>query len=91
MSVEDDKRRGQPKYQQNVRKCWKNLRTHPWRLSLNNPWARKHHWDQLWSLPGDLNRKLEHAPHCHEVCSLTLDKRSKAGVCKRVSWATRVG
>jgi hypothetical protein len=28
-------------------------------------------------LPGDLNRKIENAPHCCEVCSLTLDKRSK--------------
>jgi hypothetical protein len=30
--------------------------------------------DQLWSLPGDLNRKFEHALQCHEVCSLPLDK-----------------
>jgi hypothetical protein len=30
--------------------------------------------DQLWSLPGDLKRKSEHAPHCREACSLTLDK-----------------
>jgi hypothetical protein len=41
-------------------------------------------------LPGD-NRKFEHAPHCQEVCSLTLDKLSKAVVHKRVSWATREG
>jgi hypothetical protein len=32
-------------------------------------------------LPGDLNRKFEHAPHCCEVCSLTLDKWSKAVAC----------
>jgi hypothetical protein len=31
-------------------------------------------WDQLWSLPGYLKRKFEHAPHCHEVCSPPLDK-----------------
>jgi hypothetical protein len=30
--------------------------------------------DQLWSFPGDLNRKFEHALHCREVCSLPLDK-----------------
>jgi hypothetical protein len=30
--------------------------------------------DQLWSLPGDLNRKFEHAPHCREVGSPPLDK-----------------
>jgi hypothetical protein len=34
---------------------------------------------------GDLNRKFEHAPHCHEVCCLTLDKSSKAAAHKRVS------
>jgi hypothetical protein len=34
----------------------------------NSPWARKHRWDQLWSLPGDhLNRKFEHAPHCYFI------------------------
>jgi hypothetical protein len=42
---------------------------HPWRPSLKNPWARRHCWDQLWSLPIDLNRKFEHALHCREVCS----------------------
>jgi hypothetical protein len=31
--------------------------------------------DQLWSLPGDLNGKFEHAPpHCREFCSPPLDK-----------------
>jgi hypothetical protein len=48
--------------------------------SPNNPWAHRHHWDQLWSLPGDLKNKFEHAPHCHKVCSLTLGKWSKAAV-----------
>jgi hypothetical protein len=33
-------------------------------LSPNNPWGCRHRWGQLWSLPGDLNRKFEHAPHC---------------------------
>jgi hypothetical protein len=28
-----------------------------------------------------LNRKFEHAPHCREVCSPTLDERSKAAAC----------
>jgi hypothetical protein len=28
-------------------------------------------------LPGDLSRRLEHVWHCHEVCSLTLDKDQK--------------
>jgi hypothetical protein len=40
------------KHQQN-RKCWKNSRTLPRRPSPNNPWARRHCWDQLWSLPGE--------------------------------------
>jgi hypothetical protein len=52
------------KHQQNDRKCWKNSRTQPWWPAPNNPWARRHRWDQLWSLPGDLNGKFEHVPHC---------------------------
>jgi hypothetical protein len=55
----------------------------------SHPWARRHRWDQLWCLPGDLKRKFEHAPHCHKVCSPTLDKWSKAAACKRVPWAMR--
>jgi hypothetical protein len=52
------------KDQQNDRKCWKNSRTRPRILSPNNPWARRHCWDQLWNLPGDLKRKFECALHC---------------------------
>jgi hypothetical protein len=32
------------KHQQIDRKFWKNSRTHQQRLSLNNPWAHRHHW-----------------------------------------------
>jgi hypothetical protein len=77
------------KHQQNDRKCWKNSRTHPRRPSLNNPWVRKHCWDQLWSSP-DLNRKFEHAPYCREGYSPTLDKWSKAAARKRVSYERRL-
>jgi hypothetical protein len=35
----------------------------------NNPWAHRHRWDQLWSLPGDLKWKFEHAPHCSFITS----------------------
>jgi hypothetical protein len=66
------------------------LRTHPWKPLLNNPWARRHCSDQLWSLP-DLNRKFEHTPHCHKFCFLTPDKWSKAAARKRVSWDEREG
>jgi hypothetical protein len=38
---------------QDRQKMLKNWRTHPRRLSLNNPWARRHQWDQLLSLPDD--------------------------------------
>jgi hypothetical protein len=55
------------------------LRTHLRRPSPNNLWAHRHRWDQLQSLPGDLNRKFEHSLHCREVCSLNLDKWSKVG------------
>jgi hypothetical protein len=48
------------------------LRTHPRR-----PSPKRHSWDQLWSLPGDLNRKSEHAPHCRQICSPTPDKSSQ--------------
>jgi hypothetical protein len=32
--------------------------------------------DTFWirSFPGDLNKKFEHATHCCDVCSLSLDK-----------------
>jgi hypothetical protein len=30
-------------------------------------------------LPGALNRKFEHGPHCRKVCFQTLDKWSEAG------------
>jgi hypothetical protein len=45
----------------------------------------------VMEMPGDLKRNFEHAPHCRRVCSLTLDKWSKAAAHKRVSWATREG
>jgi hypothetical protein len=41
-------------------KTAENVETQPRRPSLNNPWARRHGWDQLWSFPGDVNRKSEH-------------------------------
>jgi hypothetical protein len=28
-------------------KSLKNLRTHPWKPSLKNPWACRHHWDVI--------------------------------------------
>jgi hypothetical protein len=90
VSVEDDERSGWPSTSK-WQKMLKKLKTHPWRPSSNNQWARRHRWDQLWSLPGDLNRKFEHALHCRRVCSPTLDKWSKAVVRKYVSWATREG
>jgi hypothetical protein len=48
-------------------KILKNLRTYPRKLSPNNPWANRYRWDQLWSFTGVLNRKCEHAPHCHFI------------------------
>jgi hypothetical protein len=44
-------------HQQNDRKHWQNLRTHPQRRLLNNPRAQRHRWDELWSLP-DLTENL---------------------------------
>jgi hypothetical protein len=65
------------KRQQNDRKCWKNLRSHLQRPLLSNLWACRHRWDQLCSLPGDLNRKFEHAPHYREFVPwfLTIDQK----------------
>jgi hypothetical protein len=40
--------------------------------------APRHQWDQLWSLPGDLNRKIEYVLHYHEVCSPTVGTGSEA-------------
>jgi hypothetical protein len=72
VSVEDEHSE-QPSTIKMTKKCWKYLRTNPQRLSLNNPWAHIHRWDQLRSLPGDPNRKFKHAQHCCEVCSQTLE------------------
>jgi hypothetical protein len=57
MSVEDDEHSGRPSTSK-TQKMLKYLRTHPRRMSLNNSWARKHCWDQLWSLPENPNRKF---------------------------------
>jgi hypothetical protein len=45
------------KHMQNHRKRWKNSRTHPRRPSPSNPWVHRHRWEQLWSLPVDLNMR----------------------------------
>jgi hypothetical protein len=63
VSVEDDKLWGQPvigKTTENVGE-FENSST---KTIAEQSRARRHHWDQLWSLPGDLNRKSEHAPYC---------------------------
>jgi hypothetical protein len=91
LSVDDVKCSGWPSTSKTKRKFWKNLKTHPSTMSLNNPWAHRHNWNESWSLPGYLNRKFEHAPHCGEVWSPTLDKWSEAVAHKRVSWAVREG
>jgi hypothetical protein len=75
------------KHQVNDRKSWKNSRTHPRRPSPNNPCARRHRWERLWSLAGDLTGKFEHVPHCREVCSrpLTNDLKQRGlNVCLRL-------
>jgi hypothetical protein len=73
VSAEDDERSGR-QAPAKPQKMFKKSRTLQRRQSPKNPLARRHRWDQLWSLPGNLNRKFEHAPHCREVCSPTLDK-----------------
>jgi hypothetical protein len=44
------------KHQKYARKWWKNSKSNPWRPLLNNPWAHRLCWDQLRSLPEDINR-----------------------------------
>jgi hypothetical protein len=84
VSVEDDERSRRPSTRKKTENVGKNSKTRLQRPSPNNPWAHRHCWDQLWSLPEDLNRKFEHAPHCHRLCSPTLDRWSKAATCKHV-------
>jgi hypothetical protein len=67
-------------HQQNGRKYWKTLWTHPWRPSPNNLWPHRHSWDQLWSLPGDLNRKAEHAQHAKFVSRLLTNYKTQWNV-----------
>jgi hypothetical protein len=90
VSAEDNEPSGRPsisKTIENVEKIRELIRKYVAEQSI----SRRHRCDQLWCLPGDLNRKFEHVLQCHEACSLTLDKWSKAAARKRVSWATREG
>jgi hypothetical protein len=75
VSVEDDERSGRPgtsKTTENVEKIREII--HENRRRTIHELADTVGMDQLWSLPGDLKRKFEHAPHCREVCSPHLDK-----------------
>jgi hypothetical protein len=53
------------------------LRIRPRWPSPSNLWARRNRWDQLWSLPGYLNRKFEHAPNFRGVWSRLLTSDQK--------------
>jgi hypothetical protein len=75
VSVEDDERSGRPsasKTTENVEKFRELI--HEDRRRTIHEFADTVGMDQLWSLPGDLNRKFEHAPHCRKVCSPSLDE-----------------
>jgi hypothetical protein len=61
----------------------KNLIIHQWSPLLNNLWARRQCCVQLWGSP-DAKRKSEHEPHCHKVCSPSVDKWPEPAACKRV-------
>jgi transposase len=84
VSVQDDKCSGQPstsKTTQNVQKI---------RELIHEDYCQTIHeladtTGISYSLPGDFNRKFEHASHYPKVCPLTLDKRSKAAACRSVS------
>jgi hypothetical protein len=69
VSLEDDKRSGQPSTSKMTEK---NSRTRPWRLLPYYPWAHRHCWNQIWSLPGDLNRKSDHTLHCSFIMTTRL-------------------
>jgi hypothetical protein len=58
LSVEDDKHSGRPSTNRMTENVEKIQELTHWRLSPNNPWARRHLWDQLWRLSGELNRKF---------------------------------
>jgi transposase len=75
VSVEDDERSGRPsnsKMTENAEKIRELI--HEDHCRTIHELADTVGMGQLWSLPGDLNRKFEHAPHCREVCSPLLDK-----------------
>jgi hypothetical protein len=88
VSAENGKRSGATKNQQNDRKCWKNSRTHQRRPSPSNHWARRHRWNQLWSLPGELNRKSEDEPHCSFVTTTRPPTRpwEPQSLCLTTTW-----
>jgi hypothetical protein len=69
------------KLQQNDRKCWKNSRTHPWRPSLNNPWADTagisygvcqeiltENMNMHHTAPSSQQHARPHVPENHRVC-----------------------
>jgi hypothetical protein len=81
VSVEADERSGWPstsKMTENVEKIRKFAYEDCWQQSMSSQ-------PLLGSVMkfARLNRKSEHAPHCREVCSPTLDKWRKAVVRKR--------
>jgi hypothetical protein len=70
VSAEDDKHSEQPstsKATEDVEKI-KNSTT----TTVAKQYMSSQHWDQLWSLPGDLNRKCEHVPHCSFITTMLL-------------------
>jgi hypothetical protein len=74
VSVEDYERSGWPSTCKTTESVEK-FENSSMKTVTEQSWACRFHWDQLWSSPGDLNRKFEHAPHCHEVYSPTMTTR----------------
>jgi hypothetical protein len=88
VSHEDDERSGQPstrKMTENAEKIWELIHE-------GRRWTIHELAETIgigYGVCQGILTEFENAPHCHEVCSLTLDKWSKAAARKHGSWATR--
>jgi hypothetical protein len=71
--AEDDECSWQPSTSKMTENAQKNWRNYPRKTVAKQSMSSQTLLDQLWSLPGDLNRKSEHAPHCHHLSRLPTD------------------
>lgn len=61
--------------------------THLWRPWSDCSWYLRSSWNRVWHMPTNYDWRVRHAPYCREICSETLDLRSKAATNYHLHWA----